>query len=549
MEQADKLPQRATDQNCEGGLIETDEAPENALRACATAALPDTAELHNAQGDGFHAMKRYADAIGAYRKAVQIDPAMAGTWYSLGCAHNSLFAYADAAACFREAVALRPDWREAQHNLGRALFEIGQVEQAMEMFSHAAKGAHPQLSLQAMAVIAPGSPACDNQAVLEIRRTWAQSALPAARFAEQCSRRPNTPGQVLRIGYLSSFFQRPNYMKPVWGLINQHDRSRFEVHIFSDSEKPSGSHCHNISKFTNEDAAGLIARCNLDLLIDLNGYSAPDRLPILALRPARAIAGWFNMYATSGTACYDYMIGDDTVIPPEEEKYYSEKVMRVPGSYLTFDVKYAVPEVAIAPRASRPGITFGCLASQYKITNEVVAAWSRILCATPGSTLFLKNSALGSADIREHVKNLFEAKGIASGRIRLEGPSEHYQFLKAYDEIDVALDTFPYNGGTTTTEAIWQGVPVLTFWGDRWVSRTSASILRAANLGSFVSTGIEEYVAQAIETADSADMLKNLRLNMRSRLLASPVCDTQNFARNMERIYTDIITVTGELRR
>jgi predicted O-linked N-acetylglucosamine transferase (SPINDLY family) len=244
------------------------------------------------------------------------------------------------------------------------------------------------------------------------------------------------------------------------------------------------------------------------------------------------------MYATTGISSYDYLIGDDHVIPPEEEAFYCEKIVRVPGSYLTFEVTYPVPPVADPPCLANKAITFGCLASQYKITSEVIGVWSRILRQVPDSTLILKNAALATQGVREFVHGLFERHAISPARIRLEGPSDHYRFLEVYREIDIALDTFPYNGGTTTTEAIWQGVPVVAFSGDRWAARTSASILRAAALGELVGQTLEDYISLAISLANSRDRLVDLRRNMRSRLRESPVCDTESFARNMERLYT-----------
>jgi protein O-GlcNAc transferase len=144
---------------------------------------------------------------------------------------------------------------------------------------------------------------------------------------------------------------------------------------------------------------------------------------------------------------------------------------------------------------------------------------------------------LKSESARRYVAETF---GPLAGRVRLYGPANHYEFLETYNQIDIALDTFPYNGGTTTTEAIWQGVPVVTLWGDRWVSRTSASILRAGNLGRFVNHDLDGYIAQAIALANSPDELPGLRRSMRDNLRASPVCDGETFARNMERIYSSI---------
>jgi predicted O-linked N-acetylglucosamine transferase (SPINDLY family) len=400
-----------------------------------------------------------------------------------------------------------------------------------------------------IAVVIPGSPKSGNQEILDARRAYAAD-IPAPRAA---LKRPPAGGRAahakLRVGYVSSFFQRPNWMKPVWGLINQHDRERFEIHLFSDAPATaiaSGyrtcpeDHYHNTTRLSNEEMAALIEASEIDLLVDLNGYSNMQRLPLYALKPAPVIAGWFNLYASTGLACLDYLIGDEEVIPAEEEQFYGEKIRRVPGSCLTFEVGYAVPPVAAPPCLSRPAVTFGCLASQYKITSEVIAAWSRILAQAPRSTLLVKNATLGPAGNRRFVHERFREHGIAPERVRLEGGAEHYDFLKRYDGIDAALDTFPYNGGTTTTEAIWQGVPVIAFAGDRWAARTSASILRAGGLGEFVGRGLEEYVSLAIALARSPETparLEELRRTMRARLAASPVCDTRAFAREMEQLY------------
>lgn len=338
-------------------------------------------------------------------------------------------------------------------------------------------------------------------------------------------------------------------MKPVWGLINHHDRSRFEVHLFSDApasrirfgyQVHPRDRFHNTAELSNQALLELIQTAGIDLLVDLNGYSIMERLPLFPLRPAPIIVGWFNLYATTGISAYDYLVGDDVVIPPAEEKFYCEKIVRVPGSYLTFEVTYPVPPVADPPFLAKGAITFGCLASQYKISSEVIAAWSRILREIPGSSLILKNGTLSSPGTRQFVHCLFEGHDIPAERVRLDGPADHYQFLETYGEIDIALDTFPYNGGTTTTEALWQGVPLVTFWGDRWVSRTSASILHAATLGELVGQGLEDYISLAVRLANSPDTLTELRRNMRSRLRDSPVCDTQSFTRNMERLYSQM---------
>ncbi len=523
----------------------------------ALALQPQDTDLLCDFGDVLQESGDLEQAVALYRRALRTNPRLARAWYSCGCVEMTRREYFSAILCFEKAVELYPDWLEARHNLARALYELGQVSAALDHFRFCA--AQPQdASAQARAMIAviiPGVGEADNQAVLEARRSWAERDL--VRPTVEAKPVPGAAGgRRLRIGYVSSFFHRQNWMKPVWGLINRHDRNVVELNLFSDSAAASiqyGYLPHPQDRFFdttnlgNQALAALIRQAGIDVLIDLNGYSNMRRLPLFALRPSPIAIGWFNFYATTGMHAttdmsgFDYLIGDEHVIPAEEERFYSEKILRVPGSYLTFEVNYPVPPVAQPPCLTNSGITFGSLASQYKITNEVVAGWSRILEQSPNSSLVVKNAHLASAVTRDFVHGLFAKHGIGPEQVLLEGPEEHYEFLKAYDRIDIVLDTFPYNGGTSTTEAIWQGVPVIAFHGDRWASRTSASILREGGLGGFVARDLEDYVALAARWASEPDTrarLGELRRTMRSRLSASPVCDTVRFAREMENLYT-----------
>ncbi len=500
-------------------------------------------------GDALQDSGDLAGAAALYARAAGENPRLPRAWYAGGCAEMARSEYIAAIECFKKALGLQADWLEARHNLARALCEIGQVSAALGHFRWCAK--QPQEgSAQARAMIAliiPGVPDADNQAVLEARVDWAQGDLPAPL---ESPARERASGR-LKIGYISSFFHRDNWMKPVWGLINEHDRASFEVHLFSDAPAASirhGYRAHPDDRFfdttglSNEALAALVRQAGIDILIDLNGYSNVPRLALFALRPSPLAIGWFNMYATTGMNAFDYLIGDGHVIPVEEERFYSEKILRVPGSYLTFAVEYPVPPVTDPPCLVKSGITFGSFASQYKITNEVAASWSRILQLSPNSSLVLKNKHLASHGSRRFVVSLFEKHDIAPDRVFLEGPEEHYEFLQAYGQIDIALDPFPYNGGTTTTEAIWQGVPVIAFDGDRWASRTSASILRAGGLGDFVARDLAGYIELASHWAsapDTRERLLELRRNMRAKLSASAVCDTRGFARNMEDLYSE----------
>jgi len=530
-------------------------APE-AIRLLQAARLrhPGDAPIARLLADALQLSGRLADAVRAYAAALRLDGNSADGWYGAGCAQLELKSWGAAAAAFARVLALAPKFGAAQYNLAKALFQLGRVETAIELFEQAALS-DPALAGQVRASIAciiPGSTRADHAAVLRTRRRWAEAearSLPKLRARTVAP----LPGRKLRLGYLSGFFGDRNWMKPVFALINRHDRDAFEIHLLSDGAPPAAASgyrdhdadtVHDLRGVPNDAASGIIADLGLDVLIDLNGYSLQPRLPVLMRRPAAKIIGWFNSFAATGIAGYDGLVGDASVIRPGEERRYGERIHRVAGTYLPFEVLYPVPDIAPPPCLAAGTLTFGCLGSHYKLTDAVLAAWARILHAAPGTRLFVKNGALDDASTRDDLLGRLAALGVAPAHVTLEGRSEHYDFLDAYRHVDVALDTFPYNGGTTTTEALWQGVPVLAFDGDRWAARTSKSLLLAAGLPDWVRSGPDDYVERAVALAQAADtpaVLAELRGGMRSRLTASAACDVDGFCRQMESFYRELV--------
>ena len=288
-----------------------------------------------------------------------------------GCEWLAQEIYPKALACFETAAALAPENGAAHHNAGTAAFNLGLIDQAISRFRTSLAAKDSFLPRTAIATLIPGSPAADHAAVLAARRDWFETHLPPTPVR---SLRVRGDGARLRIGYLSSFFQSQNWMKPVWGLINEHDRQAIEIHLFADCSAarcegytPDGRDTfHDIAALSNRDAAARIEQAAIDILVDLNGFSSVTRLAVAAQRPAPIQVGWFNLYATSGMTCFDYLIGDDQVVGPEEEPFYTETIVRVPGSCLTFRVNYPVPDVADPPALTAGYVTFGCLASQYR---------------------------------------------------------------------------------------------------------------------------------------------------------------------------------------
>jgi protein O-GlcNAc transferase len=501
------------------------------------------------RADALHLDRQYHEAIEAYRRALAGDASLHAAWYGLGCASLSLKAYGDAVDALRHAVGLRPDADGARCNLAEALFQLGEVDAAVAEYQRAADSGNAEvraIALAGIACIVPGASHQDNFNVMAARRRWIDWE---ARGLRRVNASAHEAGRKLRVGYLSAFFGERNWMKLYMGVINAHDRDRFEVHLLSDGAAPSADcgytdHAEDriweLGGVSNAALAQHIVEAGLDVLVDLNGYSFQRRLPVFLYRPARLQVCWLGMYGTTGLREIDWLVGDAAVIPPEEEQYCTEPIVRVPGTYLAFWMFYPVPDVAPPPCVQTGYLTFGCLSSAYKLTEPTIAAYAAILRAAPASRLLLCNRTLDEASNRAALLARFARCGVAADRLLLEGGAEHYDFLRSYDRVDVALDTFPYNGGTTTAEALWQGVPMLTCNGDRWAGRTSRSLLLAGGLDEWVTADVPGFQDAAVALAHAADTparLAALRNGMRERLRASAACDVVGLCRSLEALY------------
>lgn len=520
----------------------------------ASALAPDHPAILENLAVAYHLNSQYVSALEVYDRLIELGAATAKIWYATGNVLTEVGEYAQAAAALENSIKADQASPEAHHNLARALYRLGDIERAVFHLEYAANSCQAIAPWLSLASIIPGSVGADLPRILEVRKKLAAilAAWVSTESAAATNVRP-TLDSVPRIGYLSAFFHAANYMKPVWGLINHHDRSAFEIHLFSDSPKgltwqgyrPHGrDRIHQTSALDNDELAALIQASQIDLLVDLNAFSHPERLALFLSHPAPVTIAWFNWYATSGLPGFDYIIGDDEVVRPEEDPFFTERVHRLPMSYLTFQVDHPTPPVAPPPCLENGYLTFGSLVSQYKITPSVLDAWATILKRTDGTRLLLANTALKSLHNRRYLAGKFAERGIDTERLILSEPADHFTFLTIYDQIDVALDAFPYNGGTTTMEAIWQGVPVLTFRGDRWASRTSESLLRRTHLQEFVADSVEEMVDFAVELAQSRDTprrLDDLRRTMRTALKAQSACDTAALARAMEGFFKAVL--------
>lgn len=532
---------------CDSSAVDTP----GGLSCRVVAALIDTENPSAlaALGDSFFRVGRVRDALPCLQKAAVLAPDRSDVWYRLGRCYEELREYVIGTRCYERASDRSGANGRVLYRLGRCQFYSGNADAAIRTLERAV-AARSNRARTALAVAVPAAPAAGQIQIRSARADWAQAFPSLPPLAGPRSARPSH--RPIRVAYLTSFAQFDNWMKPVWGLINHHDRRRIAVELFADASPDAFSSAytrrpedvvHDISRLSNHRVASLIAERDVDVLVDLNGYSRPDRLPVLLRRPAPMQVGWFALNATSALPELDYVIADPIVLPHGEESYYSERVLRVTTCWLPFEVHYVVPDI-VPPPCSRGNVfTFGCLAPLYKITPEVMATWAEILRAAPETRLLLRNRELGAKGNCAYIVDVFAEHGVDEARLVLMGPADHREFLETYDRIDLVLDTFPYNGGTTTAEALWQGCPVITFPGDRWVARIGASLLKNGGLHDLVASDRAGYVERAVElacsTAAGARLLPR-RMGMRDHLRRTPVCDLEGFARELEAIYARI---------
>lgn len=513
-------------------------------------------------GDTAAAEGRNIDALRAYDELIGLGGATASIWNKIGELLSLIGEFAQAIGAFEQGIELEADNSASHHNLARAQFALGEVDRSLASLRRATQFTDLLDPWQGIANLVPNAPMSTNADIRVARCEWAArlalktlSSKTLSSHKERLKRvRDRMDNKPIHIAYLSAHFRGRNYMKPVWGLINRHNREAFRVDLLSDRKfdslfpgyQPNPSDTViDVSGLDDQQLAALVEEREIDILVDLSAYSHQRRMSFFLQKAAPVTIAWFNMYATSGFPGFDYIIGDNHVVLPEEDQYYVERVLRLPCSYLTFQVDYPVPDVAVSPCRTSGRFTFGSLVSQYKITPPVINAWSEILKACPESQLILANADLKSPHNRTYLQDQFRSHGVAIDQLQFLPPTDHESFLRYYDQIDLALDAFPYNGGTTTMEAIWQGVPVLTINGDRWVARTSQSLLRECHLSDFVAPDVSGYIEQAVGWATNQSTWPNLatlRRTMRERLLASPVCDCELMTREMEAIFRRVAT-------
>jgi predicted O-linked N-acetylglucosamine transferase (SPINDLY family) len=355
----------------------------------------------------------------------------------------------------------------------------------------------------------------------------------------------------INIGYLSADFRQHPVGNFLFPLIANHLQKDFYVHCYSNNKifddvtdkfKQENVIWHDIHSLSYEELAKQIRRDEIDILVDTGGHTANNRVAVFAYRPATIQISAIGWVGSTGLFDCDYILGDKYCTPKAENPFYTEKLISLPNSHFCYHSFYNnFPDIEPAPCLKNKYITFGCFNNFAKITDEMMILWSKILNNIPNSKLILKHKLLGCSEGQELAKYRLENAGCDLNRIELRGFSEDY--LQQYNDVDIAMDTFPYVGGMTTFEALYMGVPVISRYGEQRGTRFGYSLLCNVGLEELTAATDEEFVAKAIELASNIDVIVALRENLRNMVESSPLMDEKQYTLDVENLYKEIYSL------
>lgn len=530
-------------------------------------------------GSALQTLGRLDEAIACYRRAVDLDPQAAVAHNNLGNALRRQAKREAAVACYQSAIAARPDYADAYNNLGNALDDLGRFDEAIACYQRAvdfAPGlaiAHSNLGhawknrgrleeafacfRQAMQ-LRPGfhqahsnlvyalhfSPACTARTLLDECRRWNhEHAEPLAGLIRPHTN-DRTPDRRLRVGYVAPDFRQHVQSFFTIPLLSAHDHARFEIFCYADIDVPDEATAHlqrladvwrDITGMTDDQAAEQIRADRIDILVDLTLHMDRNRLLVFARKPAPVQVSWLAYPGTTGVRAIDYRLTDPHLDPPgEHDEFYTEESVRLPETFWCYDPLTDGPAVSPLPAAQNGHLTFGCLNNFCKVNAAVLRVWAQVLRAVDRSQmLILAPERSDHHSIVEH----FRREGVAGNRIHFASLQLRPQYLQLYHGIDIALDTFPYNGHTTSLDCLWMGVPVVTLAGQTVVGRAGLSQLTNLGLSDLVARTPQQFVSIAADLAGNLPRLAQLRATLRQRLQNSPLMDAPRFARHVEAAY------------
>ncbi len=509
---------------------------------------PDLAGTWYNMANVFKEQGRFQEAIDDYNRAIELDPDYADAWNNLGNVYKTQYRLQEAIEYYQKAVKLNPGFAQAYLNMAITLKDQGKIDEAMTCYKKALalKPHSPEIHSDQLLSM-HYDPKYTPRALFDEARKWWQQygkfLTPANPFKKHVTRE-----RKLRIGYLSPDFRIHSVSFFFLPLLVAHDRTAFEIFCYSDVKRPDAmtarikelsDHYFSVTTLPNDQLAEKICRDRIDILIDLAGHTGNNRLPVFARKPAPIQITWLGYPDTTGMPVMDYRLTDAIADPEgEADRYHTETLLRMKNGFLCYGPPEDAPEVSALPALKNGEITFGSFNNLPKMNDQVISAWSQILRHVPDASLLLKSKQFVDEYTRERYRNLFSQNEISSDRVtmlpRTDSVSEH---LALYNRVDIGLDPFPYNGTTTTCEALWMGVPVVTLAGDHHCSRVGASILTRMGLEELIAANVESYVQKAVALAADENRLGQLRAGLRMRMAESPICDSKFFARSVEDIY------------
>ncbi len=503
---------------------------------------------HGNLGNVFRQIGQITDAVNCYRRAVALDGSSAIAHANLGNALRQLGQLDAAAESLGRAIALQADLAEAHNNLGNVRKDQARLDEAITCYRSACE-------------LSPGDPVphsnwiytllfhrgYDARDILHEHRRWNQRHAAGLREdARPCRAAPSGNGRRLRVGYVSPDFRDHCQALFTIPLLSHHDHENFEIFCYSDVAVPDAitdriRGCVDVwrSIVGRGDAAvaELIRSDEIDVLVDLTVHMSNHRLLVFARRAAPIQITWLGYPGTTGMSAMDFRVSDPHLDPPESDNSYSEKTVCLPDSFWCYDPLCDSPAVNDLPADGAGHITFGSLNNFCKINEATLDLWSTVMSAVPESRLVLLAPG-GSA--RQWVRSRLNRNGVSSDRVEFFDRRPRLKYLELFHRIDIALDTFPYNGHTTSLDSFWMGVPVVTRFGRTAVSRGGYSQLMNLNLPELCAADEKQFVQIALNLGGDLPRLRVLRSTLRQRLMQSPLTDGVRFAQSMERIFRDL---------
>lgn len=508
------------------------------------AAEPDNYQAWNNLGNAWKDLARIDEAIGCYRRALECRPDLVEVYNNLASALENQGKLDEAAAAYEQALRLKPDFAEIHSNLGNVLRSQGKTEESLARYLRALELKPELAATRSMYLCALQYR--DGVALEQLARAHADfdrrhAALLRASWARHENRRE--PDRRLRLGFVSPDLGRHPVGSFLLRAVENLDRAQCEIVCYCDRPRTddmtgrfqrSAALWRDIYGLPDEDLCRQIRSDGIDILFDLAGHtSIPNRMLAFARRPAPVQATWIGYEGTTGLEAIDYLLADRHLVPPEAERFYAERILRLPDSYVCLEPPYPAPAVGPLPALATGRVTLGSFNNPAKITPRVVDVWSRVLGRIPQAKLLVKYRGADSRANRERLEQGFAARGIGPERLELEGQSDYLDYLAAYNRVDLALDPFPFNGGMTTCDALWMGAPVVTWPGETFAGRHSLGFLLTVGLTETIAGDPDDYVRIAGELAGNLPRLAGIRAGLRRRMAESPLCDGRRFADNL----------------